>query len=218
MAVVCLGTCTLHSKELAKTHLVLLLQVNPCSSTHLLFPLQLLILYNNGFFSMVQTWKIVISHLRSECINEKELRFFGVFFFLQIAQLDEVKIRISALRAIIDLLLLFGFQLLSETASTQTAQPTQSPDKQQADAATAEDKGDAPEDIAQSILVMFSELLDSEVSVHDYLAVRMCGEMLKDPTAPEVRLYAKTLSNLEISREETTREDLTTLLQQLVQV
>ncbi|MED6247298.1 hypothetical protein ATANTOWER_022637 [Ataeniobius toweri] len=276
MAVVCLGTCTLHSKELAKTHLVLL---------------------------------------------------------LQIAQLDEVKIRISALRAIIDLLLLFGFQLLSETASTQTTQPTQSPDKQQADATTAEDKGDAPEDIAQSILVMFSEFLDSEVSdlrtetaeglaklmymgrissakmlsrlvllwynpvteddgclrhclgvffqlyacesrshqevveesflptvrtllnapatsplaevdinnvvellveltrpsvlikpsantevsVHDYLAVRMCGEMLKDPTAPEVRLYAKTLSNLELSREETTREDLTTLLQQLVQ-
>lgn len=28
MAVVCLGTCTLHCKELAKTHMVLLLQVN----------------------------------------------------------------------------------------------------------------------------------------------------------------------------------------------
>lgn len=28
MAVVCLGTCALHSKELAKTHMVLLLQVN----------------------------------------------------------------------------------------------------------------------------------------------------------------------------------------------
>lgn len=46
----------------------------------------------------------------------------------------------------------------------------------------------------------------------------MCGEMLKDPTAPEVRLYAKTLSNLELSREETVRKDLQTLLQQLVQV
>lgn len=31
MAVVCLGTCTLHSKEVARTHLVLLLQV---SNTH----------------------------------------------------------------------------------------------------------------------------------------------------------------------------------------
>ncbi|KAM7419228.1 hypothetical protein PAMA_016375 [Pampus argenteus] len=275
MAVVCLGTCTLHSKELAKTHMVLL---------------------------------------------------------LQIAQLDEVKIRISALRAIIDLLLLFGFQLLSETAATQTAPPSQSPEEE--DAPPAEEKGDVPEDTAQSIVVMLSEFLDNEVSdlrtetaeglakliytgrmssakmlsrlvllwynpvteddirlrhclgvffqlyaresrvhqevveesflptvrtlmnapatsplaevdvnnviellveltrpsalmkpstnteevcVHDYLAVRICGEMLKDPTAPEVRLYAKTLCNLELSRDETVRKDLQTLLQQLVQ-
>uniref|UniRef100_A0A3P9ITA8 Non-SMC condensin I complex subunit G n=2 Tax=Oryzias latipes TaxID=8090 RepID=A0A3P9ITA8_ORYLA len=273
MAVVCLGTCTLHSKELAKTHMVLL---------------------------------------------------------LQISQLDEVKIRISALRAVVDLLLLFGFQLFCDTAS---AQPSQSPEKQEEEAGPAE-KGDAPEDTTQSILVMLSELLDSEVSdlrteaaeglaklmytgrissakmltrlvllwynpvteddtrlrhclgvffqlyaresrvhqevveecflptvrtllnapatsplaevdinnvvellveltrpsalikpssnteevcVHDYLAVRMCGEMLKDPAAPEVRLYAKTLSNLELSRDSTVREDLLTLLQQLVQ-
>ncbi|XP_042341147.1 condensin complex subunit 3 [Plectropomus leopardus] len=278
MAVVCLGTCTLHSKELAKTHMVLL---------------------------------------------------------LQIAQLDEVKIRISALRAIIDLLLLFGFQLLSDTAATQTAPNSQSADGQEEDAPAAEEKGDVPEDTAQSILVMLSEFLDSEVSdlrteaaeglaklmytgrissakmlsrlvllwynpvteddtrlrhclgvffqlyaresrahqevveegflptvrtlmnapatsplaevdinnvlellveltrpsalikpsanteevcVHDYLAVRMCGEMLKDPTAPEVRLYAKTISSLELSRDETVRKDLQTLLQQLVQV
>ncbi|XP_034544022.1 condensin complex subunit 3 [Notolabrus celidotus] len=277
-AVVCLGTCTLHSKELAKTHMVLL---------------------------------------------------------LQIAQLDEIKIRISALRAIIDLLLLFGFQLLSETAATQTAPPSQSPERQEEDAPMPEEKGDIPEDTAQSILVMLSEFLDSEVSdlrtetaeglaklmytgrissakmfsrlvllwynpvteddtrlrhclgvffqlyaresrahqevveesflltvrtlmnapatsplaevdisnvvellveltrpsalikpstnteevcVHDYLAVRLCGEMLKDPTAPEVRLYAKTISNLELSRDETVRKDLQTLLQQLVQV
>uniref|UniRef100_A0A671X6B2 Non-SMC condensin I complex, subunit G n=1 Tax=Sparus aurata TaxID=8175 RepID=A0A671X6B2_SPAAU len=278
MAVVCLGTCTLHSKELAKNHMVLL---------------------------------------------------------LQIAQLDEVKIRISALRAIIDLLLLFGFQLLSEVAANQTAPPSQSPDRQEEDTPVMEERGDAPEDSAQSILVMLSEFLDSEVSdlrtetaeglaklmytgrissakmlsrlvllwynpvteddtrlrhclgvffqlyaresrvhqevveesflptvrtlmnapatsplaevdinnvvellveltrpsalitpstnteevcVHDYLAVRMCGEMLKDPTAPEVRVYAKTLSNLELSRDETVRKDLLTLLQQLVQV
>uniref|UniRef100_A0A672FJW0 Nuclear condensin complex subunit 3 C-terminal domain-containing protein n=1 Tax=Salarias fasciatus TaxID=181472 RepID=A0A672FJW0_SALFA len=277
MAVLCLGTCTLHSKELAKTHMVLL---------------------------------------------------------LQIAQLDEVKIRISALRAIIDLLLVFGFQLLSETAGSQPAPPSQSPDKQEDDmaAAAAVEKG---EDTAQSILMMLSEFLDSEVSdlrtetaeglakliymgrmssskmlsrlvllwynpvteddtrlrhclgvffqlyaresrahqevvedsflptvrtllnapatsplaevditnvvelfveltrpsslikpnllkqevcVHDYLAVRLCGEMLNDPTAPEVRLYAKTLSSLDLSRDETVRKDLLSLLQQLVQV
>lgn len=60
--------------------------------------------------------------------------------------------------------------------------------------------------------------MSQEVCVHDYMAVRICGEMMKDPTAPEVRLYAKTLSNLELSRDETVREDLQTLLQQLVQV
>uniref|UniRef100_H3CGA7 Non-SMC condensin I complex, subunit G n=1 Tax=Tetraodon nigroviridis TaxID=99883 RepID=H3CGA7_TETNG len=278
MAVVCLGTCTLHSKELAKTHMVLL---------------------------------------------------------LQIAQLDEVKIRISALRAIIDLLLVFGFQLLSEAAPAQAGPSSLSPDRQEAEAAAGGEKAEAPEDSSQSVLLMLSEFLDSEVSdlrtetaeglaklmytgrmssakifsrlvllwynplteddtrlrhclgvffqlfaresrvhqevveesflptvrtlmnapatsplaevdvnnvvellveltrpsalikppanteevcVHDYLAVRMCGEMLKDSTAPEVRLYAKTLGNLELSSDETVRTDLQTLLQQLVQV
>lgn len=85
--------------------------------------------------------------------------------YFQIAQLDEVKIRISALRAIIDLLLLFGFQLLSETAATETAPPSQSPDRQEDEAPLAEEKGDVPEDTAQSILVMLSEFLDSEVSL-----------------------------------------------------
>uniref|UniRef100_A0A8C5I769 Nuclear condensin complex subunit 3 C-terminal domain-containing protein n=1 Tax=Gouania willdenowi TaxID=441366 RepID=A0A8C5I769_GOUWI len=280
MAVLCLGMCTLHSKELAKTHMVLL---------------------------------------------------------LQIAQLDEVKIRISALRAIVDLLLLFGFQLLSETVAPQAA--PQSPDKQEGDAAATDEKA---ADTAQSVLLMLSEFLDSEVSdlqteaaeglaklmytgrissakmlsrlvllwynpvteddtrlrhclgvffqlyaresrvhqevveesflptirtlmnapvtsplaevdvsnvvelfveltrpsalnkpspdtevsyyclcfqevnVHDYMAVRICGEMLKDPTAPEVRLYAKTLCNLQLSRDETVKKDLHALLQELV--
>lgn len=82
----------------------------------------------------------------------------------QIAQLDEVKIRISALRAIIDLLLLFGFQLLSEAAAPQTALSSQSPDRKEEDTLLTE-KADVPEDNAQSILVMLSEFLDSEVRV-----------------------------------------------------
>ncbi|XP_053712773.1 condensin complex subunit 3-like [Synchiropus splendidus] len=271
MAVVCLGTCTLHSKELAKTHMVLL---------------------------------------------------------LQIAQLDEAKIRISALRAVVDLLLLFGFQLLSENPAGQKAAQPQSLGGPEEDLAQGEDT-------AQSIVMMLSEFLDDEASdlrtetaealaklmytgrmssakmlsrlvllwynpvteddirlrhclgvffqlyaresrvhqevveesflptlrtlmnapatsplaevdvnnvvelfveltrssalmkpstntegacVHDYLAARICGEMLKDPTAPEVRLYAKTLGNLELSTDEMVRKDLQMLLQELVQV
>lgn len=96
----------------------------------------------------------------------------------QIAQLDEVKIRISALRAIIDLLLLFGFQLLSETAATQAAPPSQSPERQEEDAAPAEEKGDAPEDTAQSIVVMLSEFLDNEVSLTEPLTSNTMSDFL----------------------------------------
>ncbi|XDV14948.1 hypothetical protein PO909_015112 [Leuciscus waleckii] len=39
------------------------------------------------------------------------------------------------------------------------------------------------------------------VSVHDSLAVRVCNEILRDVSAPEVRLYCKTLSWLEINTE-----------------
>uniref|UniRef100_A0A8K9X7G9 Non-SMC condensin I complex, subunit G n=1 Tax=Oncorhynchus mykiss TaxID=8022 RepID=A0A8K9X7G9_ONCMY len=271
MAVVCLGTCALHSKDLVNTHLVLL---------------------------------------------------------LQIAQLDEAKIRISALRSVIDLLLLYGFTLLSERPSA-APQTSHSPANQE-----DQGEGEEPEEgssTAQSILMMLSDFLDSEVSelrtetaeglaklmysgrissakllsrlvllwynpvteddtrlrhclgvffqlyaresrahqecveecflptlqtllnapatsplaevdvtnvaellveltrpsslikpgdtqvcVHDHLAVRVCGEMLKDPSAPEVRLYAKVLNSLELSADGNTTRDLVTLLQQEV--
>lgn len=77
-----------------------------------------------------------------------------------------MKIRISALRAIVDLLLLFGFQLLSDAAAAQAAPSSQSPDRQDVEAAAAaatEQNADVPEDGAQSVLVMLSEFLDSEV-------------------------------------------------------
>ncbi|KAJ3594231.1 hypothetical protein NHX12_006562 [Muraenolepis orangiensis] len=277
MAVLCLGTCALHSKELAKAHMVLL---------------------------------------------------------LQIAQLDSMKIRISALRSIIDLLLLYGFQLLSEKPVTQEVLASHSPCGQEEEG-PSEEKGDLPGDMAQSILVLLSEFLDSEVSdlrtetaeglaklmyngrissakmfsrlvllwynpvteddtrlrhclgvffqlyarenrahqeviaecflptirtlmnapgtsplaevepsnvvellveltrpgtlikppqahqescVHDSMAMRVCGEILKDHTAPEVRLYARTLGNLQISANQVTRAELHALLQEITQV
>uniref|UniRef100_A0A674DKT7 Non-SMC condensin I complex, subunit G n=1 Tax=Salmo trutta TaxID=8032 RepID=A0A674DKT7_SALTR len=275
MAVLCLGTCALHSKDLVNTHLVLL---------------------------------------------------------LQIAQLDEAKIRISALRSVVDLLLLYGFTLLAERPGPSPAHQTSHSPADQED----QEKGEEPEEgssTAQSILMMLSDFLDSEVSelrtetaeglaklmysgritsakllsrlvllwynpvtegdtrlrhclgvffqlyaresrahqecveecflptlqtllnapatsplaevdvtnvaellveltrssslikpgnpqevcVHDYLAVRVCGEMLKDPSAPEVRLYAKVLSSLELSADGNTTRDLATLLQQVTQ-
>ncbi|XP_071244801.1 condensin complex subunit 3-like isoform X2 [Salvelinus alpinus] len=41
--------------------------------------------------------------------------------------------------------------------------------------------------------------------------------MLKDPSAPEVRLYSKVLSSLELSTDNNTTRDLVTLLQQVTQ-
>lgn len=85
----------------------------------------------------------------------------------------------------------------------------------------ADGKYKIPQQLKCTILLkcsLFVTVYTQEVCVHDYFAVRICGEMLKDPTAPEVRLYAKTLSNLELSRDETVRKDLQTLLQEIAQV
>ena len=57
------------------------------------------------------------------------------------------------------------------------------------------------------------------VPVHDSLAVRLCNEILRDPKAPEVRLYTKSLSCLELSTEDSPlRKDLLLLLQEIQQV
>ncbi|XP_069488007.1 condensin complex subunit 3 isoform X2 [Ambystoma mexicanum] len=38
-------------------------------------------------------------------------------------------------------------------------------------------------------------------TVHDSMAIKICSEILRDPSAPDIRLYAKTLSSLELSKE-----------------
>lgn len=70
-----------------------------------------------------------------------------------------MEIRIAALHAIIDLLLLFGFQLLCEPAGGLRSQPPQDDDSHQ-----PEEKGEAPEDMVQSMIMMLSGFLDSKVS------------------------------------------------------
>ncbi|XP_030643568.1 condensin complex subunit 3 [Chanos chanos] len=55
-------------------------------------------------------------------------------------------------------------------------------------------------------------------SVHDSLAVRVCNEILGDVSAPEVRLYCKTLSNLELSTGQgSTSTELPLLLKEIQQ-
>ncbi|XP_018591249.2 condensin complex subunit 3 [Scleropages formosus] len=282
MAVICLGTCALHSKDLASRHLVLL---------------------------------------------------------LQIAQLDEPKIRISALRAVIDQLLLNGLEVVKEKPPGPPADDSDPEISEgQSEAKTGDNTRETEDeqDTIQSILLMLSQFLDSEISelrtetaeglaklmysgrlssakllsrlvllwynpiteddirlrhclgvffqlyaresrahqecfeesflptlwtllnapatsplaevdvsnvaelfveltrpsslshpsktdniqdisVHDCLAVRLCNEILKDPSAPEVRLYAKCLTTLELSTEDSmSKQDLLLLLNEVL--
>ncbi|KAG9479680.1 hypothetical protein GDO78_011616 [Eleutherodactylus coqui] len=52
---------------------------------------------------------------------------------------------------------------------------------------------------------------DFQIStVHDNLALRICNEIIKDPTSPDVRIYSKCLCSLELSKD--FRKDLLPIL------
>ncbi|NXP04490.1 CND3 protein, partial [Thinocorus orbignyianus] len=53
------------------------------------------------------------------------------------------------------------------------------------------------------------------LTVHDSLAMKICNEILTDPTAPDVRIYAKALNSLELSSSST--EDLLVLLNEILE-
>ncbi|XP_021251602.1 condensin complex subunit 3 isoform X2 [Numida meleagris] len=54
-----------------------------------------------------------------------------------------------------------------------------------------------------------------DLTVHDNLALKICNEILMDPTAPDVRIYARALSWLEISSSST--ENLLLLLEEILE-
>ncbi|KAM6261729.1 condensin complex subunit 3 [Porphyrio hochstetteri] len=54
-----------------------------------------------------------------------------------------------------------------------------------------------------------------DFTVHDSLAIKICKEILIDPTAPDVRIYAKALNSLEISSSST--ENLLLLLNEIIE-
>ncbi|XP_077333854.1 condensin complex subunit 3 [Lithobates pipiens] len=271
MAVLCIGCCALQSKDFAKQHMTLL---------------------------------------------------------LQISQLDEVKVRTSALNAVFDLLLIFGLEILKPKEDAGDNPENKQEDEtggaletEQSDSAEKPDEEITETSALNSILKMFSDFLDSEVpeirtetaeglaklmfsgrlksakllsrlillwynpvteedtklrhclgvffpifayssrsnqecfeeaflptlqtlfnapasspladvdasnvaellvdltrpsglkaqknispdyqisTVHDSLALKICNEVLKDPTSPDVRIYSKSLCSLELSKE-----------------
>uniref|UniRef100_A0A6G1R451 Non-SMC condensin I complex subunit G n=1 Tax=Hypotaenidia okinawae TaxID=2861861 RepID=A0A6G1R451_9GRUI len=54
-----------------------------------------------------------------------------------------------------------------------------------------------------------------DFTVHDSLAIKLCNEILVDPTAPNIRIYAKALNSLEISSSYT--ENLLLLLNEVIE-
>nr|XP_028599159.1 condensin complex subunit 3 isoform X2 [Podarcis muralis] len=52
------------------------------------------------------------------------------------------------------------------------------------------------------------------LTVHDNLAVKICHEILMDPSAPDVRIYVKALSSLELNKDFT--KDLLILLDEIL--
>ncbi|NXF50822.1 CND3 protein, partial [Oceanites oceanicus] len=54
-----------------------------------------------------------------------------------------------------------------------------------------------------------------DLTVHDSLAMKICNGILMDPTAPDVRIYAKALNSLELSRSST--ENLLVLLNEILE-
>uniref|UniRef100_A0ACB8E6Q4 Uncharacterized protein n=1 Tax=Sphaerodactylus townsendi TaxID=933632 RepID=A0ACB8E6Q4_9SAUR len=54
------------------------------------------------------------------------------------------------------------------------------------------------------------------LSVHDSLAVKICNEIVEDPSAPDVRIYTKALSSLELNPDFS--KDLLILLDKILEV
>ncbi|NXA31353.1 CND3 protein, partial [Eudromia elegans] len=54
-----------------------------------------------------------------------------------------------------------------------------------------------------------------DLTVHDNLAMKICNEILMDPTAPDVRIYARALNSLELSGSST--ENLLLLLDEILE-
>ncbi|XP_005148525.2 condensin complex subunit 3 [Melopsittacus undulatus] len=56
---------------------------------------------------------------------------------------------------------------------------------------------------------------DQGLTVHDSLAVKICNEILRDPMAPDVRIYVKALNSLELSGSST--ENLLVLINEILE-
>ncbi|XP_053475027.1 condensin complex subunit 3 isoform X3 [Ictalurus furcatus] len=252
MAVVCLGTAALHSKDLAKTHLVLLLQITQLDEPKIRISAlravidQLLlngldILRDSAASQQTQTsdWPDASDGQADRPVEENDnpiqsiLKLLAEFLDSEICELRTETVecvckllycgRMVSVKLLTRLILLWYNPLTEEdqrlrhcigvflqlyTHSHRTHQEC----VEESFVPTMRTLFHAPatsplsEVDTNNVAELFVELTRSSAptlgaSVHDSLAVRVCNEILRDTSAPEVRLYCKTLSTLEISAD-----------------
>uniref|UniRef100_A0A8C1WVT2 Non-SMC condensin I complex, subunit G n=1 Tax=Cyprinus carpio TaxID=7962 RepID=A0A8C1WVT2_CYPCA len=255
MAVICLGTAALHSKDLANTHLVLLLQITQLDEPKIrISALRALIdqLLLNGL-NTLQDKSAPISQApdspdnsngQPEQQTEEEstvqsiLKMLSEFLDSEICELRTetaeglAKLmycgRILSPKLLSRLVLLWYnpvteddqrlrhclgvfLQLYSRASRTNQECVEESFLPTMRTLFNAPVTSPLSEVDASNVAELFVELTRPSalvqpaaiqaVSVHDSLAVRICNEILRDVSAPEVRLYCKTLSWLEINTE-----------------
>ncbi|XP_026127252.1 condensin complex subunit 3-like isoform X3 [Carassius auratus] len=250
MAVICLGTAALHSKDLANTHLVLLLQITQLDEPKIrISALRALIdqLLLNGL-NILQDKPAPVSQddsteqpehqAEEESTIQSILKMLSDFLDSEICELRtetaEGLARLMYCGRILSPKLLSRLVLLWYNPVTEDdqrlrhclgvflqlyarASRTNQECVEESFLPTMRTLFNAPvtsplsEVDTSNVAELFVELTRPStlvkpaavqaVSVHDSLAVRVCNEILRDISAPEVRLFCKTLSWLEINTE-----------------
>uniref|UniRef100_A0A673GVJ1 Condensin complex subunit 3-like n=1 Tax=Sinocyclocheilus rhinocerous TaxID=307959 RepID=A0A673GVJ1_9TELE len=199
MAVICLGTAALHSKDLANTHLVLLLQITQLDEPKIrISALRALIdqLLLNGL-NILQDKPAPVSQDDSNGQPEHQAEEEGTIQSILKMLSEFLDSEVLHIHYIIGYTILeLCHHYFLPTLRTLFNAPVTSP---------------LSEVDASNVAELFVELTRPSalvkpaavqaVSVHDSLAVRVCNEILRDISAPEVRVYCKTLSWLEINSE-----------------
>uniref|UniRef100_A0A8C2PZP2 Non-SMC condensin I complex, subunit G n=1 Tax=Cyprinus carpio TaxID=7962 RepID=A0A8C2PZP2_CYPCA len=268
MAVICLGTAALHSKDLANTHLVLLLQITQLDEPKIrISALRALIdqLLLNGL-NILQDKPAPVSQddsneqpehqAEEESTVQSILKMLSEFLDSEICELRtetaEGLAKLMYCGRILSPKLLSRLVLLWYNPVTEDdqrlrhclgvflqlyarASRTNQECVEESFLPTMRTLFNAPvtsplsEVDTSNVAELFVELTRPSalvqpaavqaVSVHDSLAVRVCNEILRDTSAPEVRLYCKTLSWLEINTEPgPANSELQLLLKDILQV
>ncbi|XP_072517939.1 condensin complex subunit 3 [Salminus brasiliensis] len=261
MAVVCLGTAALHSKDLANTHLVLLLQITQLDEPKIrISALKALIdqlLLNGMKILQDKPSDLLDSDGRSEEEEESPvqniLKMLSEFLDSEICELRTetaeglAKLmycgRIVSAKLLSRLVLLWYNPVTEEDQKLRHclgvflqlyARESRAHQEcvEESFLPTMRTLFNAPatsplsEIDSSNVAELFIELTRPSgllqplqgMSVHDSLAVRVCNEVLRDTEAPEVRLYCKTLSCLEISTEPgPANQELQQLLAEMLQ-